>query len=87
MLVTLGVMPVGVADTKGYTNWVTAAKLDAVVKESAPAASPASTRSSPCRPDLVVIATDESANTIAQLEKFVPVLVTAARRGATRSRR
>ncbi len=28
-LVTLGVMPVGVADTKGYTNWVSAAKLDA----------------------------------------------------------
>ena len=32
-LITLGVMPVGVADVKGYTTWVSAAKLDAAVKD------------------------------------------------------
>src|SRR5262245_51617265 len=33
MLVSLGVMPVGAADIKGYGTWVTAAKLDGSVKD------------------------------------------------------
>ena len=50
MLVSLGVMPVGVADPKGYGTWVTPRSSTRVSRTSAPAASPASTRSSPSSP-------------------------------------
>ncbi|MFG1620752.1 ABC transporter substrate-binding protein [Kribbella sp. NPDC049227] len=74
-LVTLGVMPVGVADTKGYTNWVTAAKLDPSVKDVGTRGESSVDAIVALNPDLVITTTDESANTIAQLEKAAPVLV------------
>ena len=74
-LVTLGVMPVGVADTKGYTNWVTAAKLDPSVKDVGTRGEASVDAIVALNPDLIVTTTDESANTITQLEKAAPVLV------------
>jgi ferric hydroxamate transport system substrate-binding protein len=74
-LVSLGVMPVGVADTKGYTNWVTAEKLDPAVKDVGTRGEASVDAIVALNPDLVVTTTDEAANTIAQLEKAAPVLV------------
>jgi ABC-type Fe3+-hydroxamate transport system substrate-binding protein len=74
-LVTLGVMPVGVADTKGYTTWVSAAKLDPSVKDVGTRGEASVDAIVALNPDLVIVTTDESSNTVAQLEKYVPVLV------------
>ncbi|WP_350281189.1 iron-siderophore ABC transporter substrate-binding protein [Kribbella sp. HUAS MG21] len=74
-LVSLGVMPVGVADTKGYTNWVTAEKLDASVKDVGTRGESSVDAIVALNPDLVITTTDEAANNIAQLEKAAPVLV------------
>lgn len=74
-LITLGVMPVGVADTKGYGNWVTAEKLDPSVKDVGTRGESSVDAIAALSPDLVITTTDESANSIAQLEKIAPVLV------------
>jgi iron complex transport system substrate-binding protein len=74
-LVSLGVMPVGVADTKGYGNWVTAEKLDASVKDVGTRGESSVDAIAALSPDLVITTTDESANSIAQFEKIAPVLV------------
>ena len=74
-LVTLGVMPVGVADTKGYGKWVTAEKLDASAKDVGTRGESSVDAIAALSPDLVITTTDESANSIAQFEKIAPVLV------------
>ena len=74
-LITLGVMPVGVADVKGYTNWVTAAKLDSAVKDVGTRGESSVDAIAALSPDLIITTTDESANSIAQYEKIAPVLV------------
>lgn len=74
-LVTLGVMPVGIADTKGYNTWVTAAKLDPSVKDVGTRGESSVDAIVALNPDLIITTTDEAPNTIAQLEKAVPVLV------------
>ncbi|NIK56771.1 ABC transporter substrate-binding protein [Kribbella shirazensis] len=74
-LVSLGVMPVGVADTKGYTNWVTAEKLDPSVKDVGTRGEASVDAIVALNPDLVITTTDEAANNITQLEKAAPVLV------------
>ncbi|GGM23738.1 MULTISPECIES: ABC transporter substrate-binding protein [Micromonospora] len=76
MLVSLGVMPVGVADPKGYATWVTAAKLDASVKDVGTRAEPSVDSIVALEPDLVVLGSDRGATLIDQLEKYVPVVVT-----------
>ncbi|GIH03366.1 ABC transporter substrate-binding protein [Rhizocola hellebori] len=76
MLVTLGVMPVGVADTKGYGTWVTAAKLDASVKDVGTRGEPSVDSIVALQPDLVVMEAERDSPLIGQLEKFVPVIVT-----------
>jgi ABC-type Fe3+-hydroxamate transport system substrate-binding protein len=76
MLVSLGVMPVGVADVKGYGTWVTAEKLDASVKDVGMRGEPSIDAIVALQPDLVVMEADGMDAQIAQLEKFVPVLVT-----------
>lgn len=75
MLVTLGVMPVGVADTKGYGTWVTAEKLDDSVKDVGTRAEPSVDSVVALDPDLVVMEETRESNLVKQLEKYVPVLV------------
>ncbi|MGR6921946.1 ABC transporter substrate-binding protein [[Actinomadura] parvosata] len=74
MLVSLGVMPVGAADVKGYATWDTAAKLDSSVKDVGMRQEPSIDSISALSPDLVVMESDDE-ELAAQLEKFVPVIV------------
>ncbi|MFI6498898.1 ABC transporter substrate-binding protein [Nonomuraea typhae] len=74
MLATLGVMPVGVADVKGYGTWVTSAKLDASVKDVGMRNEPSVDSIAALQPDLIVMESDDAA-LVGQLEKFAPVLV------------
>lgn len=74
-LVSLGVMPVGVADTEGYTAWVGAAPLDADVADVGMRGEPSVDALVALDPDLVVATTDLAPNVVEQLEEFVPVLV------------
>ncbi|GAA0374658.1 siderophore ABC transporter substrate-binding protein CdtB [Micromonospora gifhornensis] len=76
MLVSLGVMPVGVADPKGYATWVTAAKLDPAVKDVGTRGEPSVDSIVALAPDLVVVSDGRGAALLDQLEKYVPVLVT-----------
>ncbi|MGS2619626.1 ABC transporter substrate-binding protein [Micromonospora sp. LZ34] len=76
MLVSLGVMPVGVADPKGYATWVSAAKLDAGVKDVGTRAEPSVDSIVALQPDLVVMEEGRGGTLITQLEKYVPVVVT-----------
>ncbi|MEU4565607.1 iron-siderophore ABC transporter substrate-binding protein [Micromonospora sp. NPDC023956] len=75
-LVALGVMPVGVADTKAYATWVSAAKLDASVKDVGTRAEPSVDAIVALQPELVVMEAERGATLVDQLEKYVPVLVT-----------
>ena len=71
--VSLGVMPVGVADVEGYGNWVKAEPLDASVADVGVRGEPSIDSIAALRPDLV-LATDELPDTaIAQIEAFAPV--------------
>ncbi|MGC4851544.1 ABC transporter substrate-binding protein [Micromonospora sp. DT15] len=75
MLVSLGVMPVGVADPKGYSTWVTSAKLDPGVKDVGTRGEPSVDSIVALQPDLIVMEDDRGANMISQLEKYAPVVV------------
>lgn len=77
-LVSLGVMPVGVADVKGYTNWVSAAPLDAGVTDVGTRGEPSVDALVALDPELVITTTDLPSNIIEQIEQFVPVLVVRA---------
>jgi ferric hydroxamate transport system substrate-binding protein len=76
MLVSLGVMPAGVADVKGYGTWVTAEKLDPGVKDVGTRTEPSVDSILAVSPDLVVMEEQRDSPLVAQLEKYVPVLVT-----------
>ncbi|MEO3770490.1 iron-siderophore ABC transporter substrate-binding protein [Micromonospora sp. B9E7] len=78
MLVSLGVMPVGVADPKGYATWVTSAKLDPSVKDVGVRGEPSIDSIVALQPDLVVMEDDRGGTIVSQLEKFVPVVVAKA---------
>ncbi|GAA3131663.1 siderophore ABC transporter substrate-binding protein CdtB [Planomonospora alba] len=82
MVVGLGVMPVGVADAKGYGTWVTAAKLDASVKDVGTRQEPSVDSIAALQPDLVVMEAERDSALVPQLEKFVPVLVTEGSDGS-----
>ncbi|WBQ06648.1 ABC transporter substrate-binding protein [Kribbella sp. CA-293567] len=77
-VITLGVMPVGVADTKGYTGWVSAEKLDATVKNVGTRGESSVDAIVALDPDLIITTTDESPAAITQMEKAAPVLVIKA---------
>jgi ABC-type Fe3+-hydroxamate transport system substrate-binding protein len=74
-LVTLGVMPVGVADVEGYTDWVQSEPLDESVTDVGTRSEPSVDAIAGLAPDLVVTTTDLSEAVIAQIEEFAPVLV------------
>lgn len=77
-LVSLGVMPVGVADVEGYTAWVSAAPLDEDVVDVGLRGEPSIDALVALEPDLVIATTDLPPNIIEQIEGFVPVLVVRA---------
>jgi iron complex transport system substrate-binding protein len=71
--VSLGVMPVGVADVAGYGNWVKAEPLDASVADVGVRGEPSIDSIAALRPDLI-LATDELPDTaVTQMEAFAPV--------------
>lgn len=74
MLVSLGVMPVGVADVKGYGTWVSAAKLDPSVKDVGTRQEPSVDSIAALQPDLIVMETDDE-QLAGQMEKIAPVVV------------
>ncbi|GIH74668.1 iron-siderophore ABC transporter substrate-binding protein [Planobispora longispora] len=75
MVVSLGVMPVGVADVKGYGTWVTAAKLDPSVKDVGTRQEPSVDSIAALQPDLIVMEASRDSALVPQLEKFAPVVV------------
>ncbi|MGM0931262.1 MAG: ABC transporter substrate-binding protein [Actinomycetota bacterium] len=74
-LVTLGVMPVGVADVEGYGAWVATAPLDDTVTDIGTRGEPSFDAIASLDADLIVATTDLAENVIAQLEDLAPVLV------------
>ncbi|MFF5212361.1 ABC transporter substrate-binding protein [Streptosporangium sp. NPDC000396] len=78
MMVGLGVMPVGLADVKGYGTWVTAAKLAPSVKDVGTRQEPSVDSIAALQPDLVIMEAERDSTLVPQLEKFVPVVVTKA---------
>jgi ABC-type Fe3+-hydroxamate transport system substrate-binding protein len=76
MLVSLRVMLVGVADRDGYATWVTAAKLDSTVNDVGLRGEPSVDSIVALQPDLVITEAEGMDAQIAQLEQYVPVLVT-----------
>lgn len=76
MLVTLGVMPVGVADVEGYGRWVSAAPLDPSVADVGVRNEPSIDAIVALEPDLVVMEEGRGSGPVTQIEQYVPVLVT-----------
>ena len=74
-LASLGVMPVGAADVKGYGAWVSAVKMDSSVKDVGTRQEVNVDAVVALDPDLVIATNDRADNVIEQLEKSVPVLV------------
>jgi len=74
-VLTLGVTPVGVADTKGYRTWVSAEQLPEGVEDVGMRGEPNPDAIFNQSPDLVIV---EEGTDLKKLEKYdVPVLVTA----------
>ncbi|MET1153082.1 ABC transporter substrate-binding protein [Arthrobacter sp.] len=74
-LVTLDVMPVGVADVKGYSAWVTTAPLDDTVTDIGTRGEPSFDTIASLDADLIVATNDLAENVISQLEELAPVVV------------
>ncbi|MGD9526450.1 iron-siderophore ABC transporter substrate-binding protein [Pseudonocardia sp.] len=71
--VSLGVMPVGVADVEGYGKWVKAEPLDASVTDVGVRGEPSVDSIAALRPDLI-LATDELPDSaVGQMQKLAPV--------------
>ena len=77
-LVTLGVMPIGVADVKGFKVWDKSVELDDSVKDVGTRGEPSSDSIAALNPDLIIAANGLPENVISQLETRAPVLVVAA---------
>jgi ferric hydroxamate transport system substrate-binding protein len=74
-LVALGVMPVGVADVEGYSDWVQSETLDESVTDVGQRGEPSVDAIAGLAPDLVLTTTDLPEAVITQIEEFAPVLV------------
>lgn len=76
MVASLGVMPVGAADSAGYKTWSTAVPLDASVKDVGKRNEPSVDAIVALNPDVVLMTGERDSPLIPQLEKYVPVVVT-----------
>lgn len=77
-LVTLGVMPVGVADVEGYQTWVgKAAPLDEDVKDVGTRSEASIDSIMALEPDLVIMEEERGPKLVKQLEEYVPVVTIA----------
>jgi ferric hydroxamate transport system substrate-binding protein len=76
MVASLGVMPVGVADTAGYKTWDTAEQLDDSVKDVGKRNEPSVDAIVALDPDVILLAEGRDTTLVEQLEKYVPVVVT-----------
>lgn len=74
-LVSLDVMPVGVADVEGYGNWVQAEPLTGEVADVGVRGEPSVEAIAALAPDLVVATNDLPEAAITQLESIAPVLL------------
>jgi ferric hydroxamate transport system substrate-binding protein len=74
-LVTLGVMPVGIADVEGYSAWVQAAPLTGDVTDLGVRGEPSIETIAALRPDVVFSTPDVNEGALAQIEAFAPVVV------------
>ncbi|GAA1497634.1 iron-siderophore ABC transporter substrate-binding protein [Paeniglutamicibacter kerguelensis] len=74
-MASLGTMPVGAADVKGYNAWVQAAKLDDSVKDIGTRGEPSIDTVAALDADVIVATTDLPEAAVAQLEKLAPVVV------------
>lgn len=73
-LVTLGVMPVGVADVEGYGTWVSAGPLDDTVTDVGTRQEPSIDSIVALEPDLIIMEAGRGVQA-KQLEEYAPVLV------------
>ncbi|MGM1063248.1 ABC transporter substrate-binding protein [Saccharothrix sp. Mg75] len=76
MLASLGVMPVGAADTAGYETWNAAVPLADSVKDVGTRAEPSVDSIVALDPDVVVMPEGRDATLAGRLEEYVPVVVT-----------
>ena len=76
--VSLGVMPVGVSDVKGYGNWAKSAPLDDTAEDVGVRGEPSVETIAGLEPDLILATKDLPDKAIAQLEKLAPVVVAAS---------
>lgn len=76
MVASLGVMPVGVADTAGYRTWDSAVPLDESVKDVGKRQEPSVDAIVALSPDVVIMPQERDSTLVPQLEKYVPVVVT-----------
>lgn len=74
-LVSLGVMPVGVSDIKGYGHWVSAAPLDGTPKDIGTRGEPSLDTLGSLGLDLVVVTDSLTEGALKQIEAKVPVIV------------
>ncbi|RZQ61960.1 iron-siderophore ABC transporter substrate-binding protein [Amycolatopsis suaedae] len=74
-LVSLGVMPVGVSDIKGYGQWVSAAPLDGTPKDIGTRGEPSLDTLSTLGLDLVVVTDSLTEGALEQIEAKTPVIV------------
>lgn len=74
-LVSLGVMPVGVADVEGYGDWVSEAPLEGEVTDVGLRGEPSIDAIAALSPDLVLATTDLPQAAVDQLEQLAPVIV------------
>lgn len=74
-VVSLGVMPVGVADVEGYNTWVSSATLDDTVTDIGLRGEPSIDTLVSLEPDVVLVTDQLVEGAIEQIEKTVPVIV------------
>jgi len=76
VVASLGVMPVGVADSAGFRTWNSVTPLDDTVKDVGKRNEPSVDAIVALDPDVVVMASGRDSTLVPQLEKYVPVVVT-----------